>query len=319
MSTTPHVNALARTARSLGYTTKTYTKGGDFSKIVKIVDPKNQRFWFVAPRETGFYPDTLRWFKTVANSKILSEQLLRELGYQTIRSTFFTDPTETKTATKTRIKKLTKFPYLIKPEEGNKGRGIQIVTSSSELTAYAAELYDDGRQFMVQPLVFGTEYRVLVINKKVRVAHTKEFPTVTADGIRTVADLLRTASYTVDDRFVDSFLQSNQLTRTSVPDAGVQIPIHITRKGSTTYYSNFNPKQPAVPKHIAAWGARLAKDLGVGTLGIDVFIPNNPKQMDTATIIEINASPGFVYLGQRYKDAETVRHICEEVLRSYFT
>ena len=318
MPKTPQIHALTKTAKSLGYETKTYTKGGAFSKIVKITDPRTKKICLLAPKETGFYPDTLRWFKVVANSKILSEQVLRDLGYKTITSTFFADPSETMSSLKARCQKLKRFPYLIKPEEGNKGKGIKIVSTTAELVAYATALYQEDRQFMVQPLEYGTEYRVLVINKKVRVAHTKEFPVVLGDGIKTVSALLQDAAYTVDYHFVDAFLQTQQMDRSSVPEKGMRIPIHITRKGSTQYYSNFSTTARPVPAHIQRWGTKLAKDLGTKTLGVDVFIPDEPKAVSESKIIEINASPGFVYLQDRYKDKQTVTKICEEVLTSYF-
>ena len=319
MGNTPHVTKIKKVARLLGYTTKTYKDGGVSSITVKISDPNSKKLLIVSPKDTGFYPDTLRWFKTLANSKILSEQILRDLGYNPIKSVFFTDYTESKPALTTKIKKLTRFPYVLKPEEGNKGKGIVIAANESELLKHTQKFYREKRQFMAQPLVLGTEYRILVISGKVQVAHAKEFPSVTADGKQTVRSLIKAASYPIDKNFLKTFLRAEQLKETDIPEKGVKIPIHITRKGGALYYSNLNPTKQSVPKHIQKWGTQLAKALSTKTLGVDVFMPDDATSIDSAIIIEINASPGFIYLEKRYKDKITVDEICKKMLRAYFS
>lgn len=315
MTNTTHLKVFTRQAKALGLKVTTYREGGNFSHILRIHDPATGKFWMLAPSQTGFYPSTARWFGVLANSKILSEQVLRHLGYKTIRSIVCESSELAQSELKRKISRLTKFPYIVKPEEGNKGRGIIIVKNARELTRAAKRLYAAGQQFMIQPIFYGTEYRVLIIAGKVHVAHTKEFPSVEADGVRTVRQLLATATTAVDANFVDAFLATHNLKPRSIPERGMKIPYHITRKGSTEYYCQ---RAGTIPKHIRIWGEQLAQDLSTKTVGVDVFIPDNPADISKATIIEINASPGFVYLAKRYRDSETVRDIATAVLREYF-
>lgn len=312
MNKTQHIPTYKKVAKRLGLSVKELKKGGDFSKALYIRG--NGRILLLAPRETGFYPDTHRWFTVLANSKILSQQVLKDLGYNIIASRYFDTDQTTRTQLITDLKKVSQFPVVVKPEVGNKGRGIVIATNTRELLGYGKELFSQKRHFMVQKLTFGTEYRVLMINKKVYVVHAKEFPHVTGDGTHSLDQLLKPiANETINNQFLTLYLEENDLTRDSVIEHNKKIPYNFTRKGSFSYYESTR-----IPQSVAKWAIQLGEQLCSTTIGIDVFIPDDFTDHAQYKIIEINASPGFGYLRDRYKDAALVEQICEDVLRAHF-
>lgn len=310
-----HLSTFTRNAKELGLQIHTYCDGGNFSRILQIKNPKTDVFWMLAPKDTGFYPQTTQWFTTLCNSKILSEQVLRKLGYHTIRSLFLTEPHISNTSLAQKIAQIKTFPVVIKPEHGNKGRGIRFATNKREVLHRSKTLLQAGNNVLLQPMVQGTEYRILVINQRVYVAHSKDFPSIIGTGKHTIEQLLATTSFATDQEFINAYLKSKRLTRDQILPIGDKVPVHMTRKGAATYYNLLDDN---IPPHIQRWGRTLAKKLNTAVVGIDVFIPPDPKDIESATIIEINASPGFMYVATKYRDKKIVDKICRDLLIRYF-
>lgn len=313
MQKTLHIPLYKKVAKELGLTVRELKHGGPFSKTLYIKG--NNKICLIAPTDTGFYPQTSRWFSVLANNKMLSEQVLKDLGYTAISSIYFDrNMLPHKKDLLVQLKKNKHFPAIVKPEVGNKGLGIKIVNTAAELQKYAKELYAANRNFMVQRLMFGTEYRVLIINHKVYVVHAKEFPHVTGDGKSTIKQLLREVDKTkVDQNFLASYLKDHTLRLTSVAKKDEKVPYNITRKGSHSYYESAD-----IPKSLQKWADQLCTDVSSPVIGVDVFIPDDFSKFKDYRIIEINASPGFGYLKDRYKDASLVKTICRDVLVDYF-
>ncbi len=307
-----HIDTITHTARTYGLTTKKITKGGTFERGVYITD--GTKHLFLAQKQTGFYPTTPRWFSVVADNKIISEQYLKSLGIKTLTSHYIDIGLITsKTNLAEELAKVRSFPVLMKPERGFKGRGFFIANTKQELLAQGAKLFTTKQNFLVQKLAFGTEYRVLVVNNHVYAAHTKAFPIVTADGKKTVAALTRSTEHPVDKNFLTSFLTKEKLTLKSIPAAGTEIPYNITRKGTKTFYD-----ATTVPAAIKRWALTTVKTLGTPTCGFDVFIPDDVTDTAGYTIIEINASPGFRYIANKYKRHDIVEAIAQDIVTTHF-
>lgn len=307
-----HIDLLTRTAKRQGLRTKKITKGGSFERGVYITD--DTQHLFLAMAQTGFYPSTPRWFAAVADSKIISEQYLRALGLKTLTSTHVdVGHCSTHTALRQALANVRRFPVLVKPESGFKGNGFYIANTKTELFTHAKTLYARAQNFLVQQLTFGIEYRVLVVNNHVYAAHTKRFPTVIGDGKKTVDTLLKKAAYPIDENFLTNALDTHHLNRQSVPDVGVEIPYNITRKGTETLYDD-----QSMPPAIQKWALETVRTLGTPTCGFDVFIPDDVTKTDQYTIIEINASPGFRYLANKYKRFDIVNAIAADIISSHF-
>jgi len=306
-----HIHLYKQTARRLGLQV-TIVKLGRIATN-NILISNGSKCCVLSPTKTGFYPRTTAWFKTVCNSKTLSQEVLKKAGYKTIRSNLF-HHTDSKSVVELQAKlaKNEKFPILVKPEEGRDGQGITISNSQNELLKAGTNLFKQQLSFMTQNIESGCEYRILLVNNSVMLMHLKEFPFVLGNGVSTISELLETASDPIDNGFLKNHLKQNKMTLSTITAIGKKIPYHITKKSSLGYYKTNN-----FPKVTEKWALQLAKKLNTQTVGIDVFI-DDFANTDSYRIIEINANPGFMYIKNRYNDNVTPNRIVEKVLRDYF-
>lgn len=310
-----HIETIKRAATRLNLTT-TQIHGPEetmLGRTIHIADGK--KFVTLSAQKTGFYPSIPAWFKMLCNSKYSSSVVLEKLGYTVIPAIYFNKNRLRDIAyIKKQSSRVTQFPVLCKPEEGFKGRGITTANNRTELTLAITAFKKNNENFLVQPVIRSNEYRVLLIENQVFVAHTKALPSITGNGRDSVDTLLQThTTIPQDEAFITTTLRSHGLTRRDILPKDFKLQTHITRKGGTTFYA-----KEAIPTPIRRWMKQLGRDLHTKTLGVDVFIPDDITDTTHYQIIEINASPGFTYLASRYKQKALVNEIAEHILRSYF-
>jgi cyanophycin synthetase len=200
------------------------------------------------------------------------------------------------------------YPIVIKPLNGNHGRGITIDINSWE---HAVEAYDAARNVsravIVERFYQGRDHRILVVNGKV-VAVAERIPAhVVGDGRSTIEQLIEATNQ--DPRRGDghdNVLTKIELDRTSwqlLEKQGHTLDT-VLPQGEMAYLratANLSTGGIAVdrtddihPENI--WLAqRVAKTIGLDIAGIDVVtqdITRPLREMD-GVIVEVNAAPGF--------------------------
>jgi cyanophycin synthetase len=200
------------------------------------------------------------------------------------------------------------YPIVIKPLDGNHGRGISINISSRE---EAEAAYDSARQIsrsiIVERYYTGRDHRVLVVDGKV-VAVAERVPAhVVGDGKSTILELIEETNKDPSrGEGHDNLLTKIELDRTSY---------HLMEKQSLTLNSvlpkseicylrataNLSTGGIAVdrtdeihPENI--WLAqRIVKIIGLDIAGIDIVTPDisRPLREVDGVIVEVNAAPGF--------------------------
>jgi len=200
------------------------------------------------------------------------------------------------------------YPIVIKPLDGNHGRGITIDINSWE---EAIEAYDAAkevsRSVIVERFYRGSDHRVLVVNGKL-VAVAERIPAhVVGDGTRTIEELIETTNN--DPRRGeghDNVLTKITLDRTSwqlLEKQGFALD-SILNEGQICYLratANLSTGGIAVdrtddihPENI--WIAqRVAKTIGLDICGIDIVTTDitKPLRAVDGVIVEVNAAPGF--------------------------
>ena len=202
------------------------------------------------------------------------------------------------------------FPIVIKPLDGNHGRGISInVNSDSEAeTAYdLATKASKTRSIIVEQYYQGNDHRVLVINGKV-VAVAERVPAhVIGDGKSTVKKLIEITNQ--DPRRGNG--HDNVLTKITVDPTSEQV---LSKQGyaldsvlpnqQLAYLratANLSTGGVAIdrtdeihPENV--WLAqRVAKIIGLDIAGIDIVTKDisKPLKETKGVIVEVNAAPGF--------------------------
>src|SRR5207248_7110144 len=89
------------------------------------------------------------------------------------------------------------YPCVVKPLDGNHGRGVHLDLRSEEAVRAAydgARRESRGGDVVVETYVHGNDYRVLVINGRVAAVAQRVPASVTGDGEHTVRELVETAN-----------------------------------------------------------------------------------------------------------------------------
>ena len=200
-------------------------------------------------------------------------------------------------------------PVVLKPYDGNHGRGVSLDlhTETDVIAAYElAHRKGGGSAVIVEKYIPGTEHRLLVVGKHMVAAACGELLWVTGDGVSDI-DHLTDLQINIDPRRgpgeeapLNSVKPSNSgeiilelarvgLTPASVPAAGHKVLIQ--RNGNVAF-----DVTAQVHPSIAAAAALAARIVGLDIAGIDMVLEDisKPLQSQRGAVIEVNASPGLL-------------------------
>jgi cyanophycin synthetase len=202
------------------------------------------------------------------------------------------------------------FPVVVKPLDGNHGRGVQLDLRSDEevVTAFPAAQAEARRGWVVvESYVTGNDYRVLVIGGKM-VAVAERVPAhVSGDGTRTVAQLVEETNadprrgvghekvltrIRLDDAAVE-LVRAQGFELDDVPPKGVMVKLTMTGNMSTGGIS-IDRTDEAHPDNVEI-AEEAARVVGLDVAGIDFITPDiaEPVREGGGGIVEVNAAPGF--------------------------
>ncbi|MCG9886402.1 MAG: cyanophycin synthetase [Cyanobacteria bacterium] len=202
------------------------------------------------------------------------------------------------------------YPIVLKPLDGNHGRGITLDIDTWDKAAEAYEMAKEESRtgtVMVERFYTGNDHRVLVVNGKV-VAVAERVPArVVGDGRSTIQDLIEETNR--DPRRGDG--HDNVLTRIVVNRSTEQLleaqgyTLDTVLKRDEICYlratANLSTGGIAIDRtdeiHAEnAWMAeRIVKIIGLDIAGIDIVTPDisKPLREVNGVVVEVNAAPGF--------------------------
>ena len=202
------------------------------------------------------------------------------------------------------------FPCVVKPLDGNHGRGVHLDLRSEEAVRAAfhgALAQSRGGDVVVETYVAGNDYRCLVIGGKVAAIAERVPASVTGDGVHTVRELVDIANsdprrgighekvltrIRVDDAAVSLVRAQGYEMDEVLPDGG-WVKLALTGNMSTGGTS-IDRTVEAHPDNveIAETAARI---VGLDVAGIDFICPDiaTPVRETGGAIVEVNAAPGF--------------------------
>jgi cyanophycin synthetase len=200
------------------------------------------------------------------------------------------------------------YPLVIKPINGNHGRGIttNITTWEEALVAFAAAK-QVSRSVIIEKFVVGEDYRLLVINHKL-VAGAKRTPAgITGDGQSTVQQLIdavnsdprrgygheKVLTQITVDAMTLNILKADGLSLTSVLPAGQWQKLKDTANLSTGGTST--DVTDVVHPYNVFMAERISRIIGLDICGIDIMTTDisTPLPETGGAVLEVNAGPGF--------------------------
>ena len=202
------------------------------------------------------------------------------------------------------------YPIVLKPLDGNHGRGITIDINSWEVAEEAYDLASAAsktKNVIVERYYTGRDHRVLVVNGQVVAVAERVPANVVGDGKSTVEQLVEEVNrdpqrgdghdnvltrITIDKLTLD-LLQKQGYAMDSVLPAGERVFLRATANLSTGGIA-VDRTDEIHPENVWLF-SRVAKIIGLDIAGIDVVTDDISKPLrDTnGVIVEVNAAPGF--------------------------
>ena len=201
------------------------------------------------------------------------------------------------------------LPVVIKPYDGNHGRGVSLnlMTELDVIAAYQlASRKGDSAAVLVERFIPGDEHRILVVGKQVVAAAKGESLWVTGDGVASISALVDSQINTDPRRgsFEDAPLN------TVSPENGAEIILELQRQGLTAWSVPLHGQKVLIQPNgnvafdvtdlihpsIAHACALAARVVGLDIAGVDLVCEDISRPLDEqrGAIIEVNASPGLL-------------------------
>jgi len=198
-------------------------------------------------------------------------------------------------------------PVVVKPSDGNHGRGVSTDLMSQAEVEKAFHLADaEGSEVIVERFIRGNEHRLLVVGGHLAAAARGEYLTVTADGRSTVRELIDaqintdprrgpTEEFPLNvllldkDAAVRLELERQGYSAESIPAQNTQVLIQ--RNGNVAF-----DVTDEVHPDVAATVALAARIVGLDIAGVDLVAQDisRPLAEQGGAIVEINAGPGLL-------------------------
>lgn len=211
------------------------------------------------------------------------------------------------------------YPVIVKDAQGSNSKGVfpNIATPEEALTLVQKEILNYSK-ILVQDMVFGKEYRVLVLGDRVIGALEMIPPRITGDGELTVSELISkkqevTDKKTLIDESLDTILMEQGVTLGSVLPKGAVV--NIKKNSALAEGGETMDVTELVHKDIEKMCVAASEVMGKYLVGIDVMcedISKNPKQQ-SFSILEINGKPDL-YIHYKPTHGQT-KNVIEDIVK----
>ena len=257
---------------------------------------KQRRIWTAETDETSAIAES------VSSDKDLTKMLLHAVGVPVPEGVVVSSPEEAWEAAED-----IGLPVVVKPTDGNHGRGISIeLTTQAEIEAAYPFALRHGSGVMVEKFIPGNEHRLLVVAGKVVAASRGESAWVTGNGVDTVYDLVE-AQINSDPRrgsteesplnevgIVNSPSIRQDLSRQGLEPDSIPVDgrrVLIQRNGNVAFECT-----DVVHPDVAAAVGLAARVVGLDIAGIDVVAQDisRPLSEQGGAVVEVNAGPGLL-------------------------
>lgn len=200
------------------------------------------------------------------------------------------------------------FPLVIKPIDGNHGKGNTTNINTWEQARKAFEAAKDySRNVIVEKFITGYDFRCLVINYKFICAALRTPASVVGDGEHNIQWLIdevnrdprrgygheKVLTQITVDQFTEKMLDDLGYTIDTIPSRGERVLLKPTANLSTGGTST-DVTDEVHPANIFMF-ERIARIIGLDICGIDVMAMDlrTPVAENGGAILEVNAAPGF--------------------------
>ncbi len=244
--------------------------------------------------------------------KEIAHKLLLANGLPSPATECFYNRTYNKTEATKKLDTL-KYPVILKNAVGSNSRGVfPTVMSTKEALKILKKELPHYRSMVAQEMVFGKEYRILVLGEKIIGALEMIHPHIVGDGISTVKKIIKekqsdTEVRTKFDKKLNQILKSQKVSlRSVVPKNKV---IYIKRNSCLAEGGETRDVTELVHKDAKDICVSASKTVGKYLVGVDVICKDISKKQTKKSfnILEINGKPDlFIHYSPTYGKTRNV-------------
>lgn len=199
------------------------------------------------------------------------------------------------------------FPVVLKPQDGNQGKGVTVNVSTREQLVQAYQVAADFGEVMVERFLPGHDFRLLVVGHQLVAAARRDPPHVIGDGVLSVkalvdqvnADPRRGEGHSTSltkirfDEIAIARLAAHGLTPESVPAKGQRVVLRNNANLSTG--GTATDVTEDVHPEVAARAVAAAQMVGLHVCGVDAVCESvlRPLEEQAGGVVEVNAAPGL--------------------------
>ncbi len=223
------------------------------------------------------------------------------------------------------------YPVVIKPYDGNQGKGVILnIRSDDEARDAFAESMKYSKAVLVEKFIEGKDYRVLIVGGKVSAVSERKPPCVLGDGFHTVRELIdienssplrgedheRPLTRIKVENVTLGILAKRGMDLNYIPEAGETIPLRYNSNLSTGGTAR-DCTEEIHPCNSSTF-VKAARLLGLDIAGIDVTMNDIsvPLAPSNGAVVEVNAAPGLrMHL---YPSEGKSRNVAEDIVGMMF-
>lgn len=239
----------------------------------------------------------------IAGNKHATKKLLGEMGVPVPKGYKIRDEDELESTVKA-----VGYPLVIKPLDGNHGKGATVGIRDLEHARIAFEKAKEySRWIIVEQMLEGADFRALVVNNRL-IAVAERIPAhVVGDGKSTIQELIDATNsdprrgyghenvltqIDIDGQTMRC-IKAKDYTLETVLKAGEILHLKTTANISTGGTA-IDRTDEVHPENVFLF-ERIARIIGLDVAGVDIIAPNvsEPLHENGGGIIEVNAAPGF--------------------------
>jgi len=257
---------------------------------------RSRRIWTAETDQTSAIAES------ISSDKDLTKNLLQTCGVPVPEGRLVDSPEDAwKAAEEIGV------PIVVKPRDGNHGRGVstELMTREEVEAAYPLAL-GEGSGVIVERFVRGNEHRLLVVGGRLVAAARGESASVVGDGRQTLIELIdtqintdprrgTTEDYPLNVILVDKDpavrleITRQGFTPDAIPPLGAEVMIQ--RNGNVAF-----DVTDLVHPDVAATVSLAARIVGLDIAGIDLVAEDISRPLDEqrGAIVEVNAGPGLL-------------------------
>ncbi len=238
----------------------------------------------------------------ISRDKDLTKQLLQSCGVPVPEGSFVRNAAEAWEEAES-----IGVPVVVKPYDGNHGRGVftNLHTQEQVEAAYEAAL-NEGSGVIVERFIEGGEHRLLVVNGKLIAANKGEEAWITGDGRSTVSQLIDTQLNSDPRRGDEEEFPLNLIRLENEPVARLELErqgftadsvlpqgkrVLVLRNGNMAF-----DVTDEVHPDVAAAAVLASQIVGLDIAGVDLVTTDvsQPLEATRGAIVEVNAGPGLL-------------------------